>query len=146
MSKMSLFALLHLGAVAAMMSAGIAAGAEVKVIGSPGTRAPYTLLVPDFEKASGIKVATIWGGVGEVAKRVAGGEVADLVMLPAAQIDELIAAGKLDASTRRNVATSGVGVAIRTGVPRIDISSADGCAPRAPSPTRRDRAASTWRA
>ena len=52
---------------AAVMLAGIANAAEIKVIGSPGTRAPYTLLVPGFEKATGHKVTTTWGGVNAVA-------------------------------------------------------------------------------
>jgi len=115
-----------LGTVSAIMMAGIANAAEIKVIGSPGTREPYTLLVPGFEKATGHKVTTTWGGVNAVAKRVADGEVADVVMLPAAQIDDLIKLGKLVAETRVNVATSGVGVAIRAGAPKIDASSSDG--------------------
>jgi molybdate transport system substrate-binding protein len=108
------------------MAAGIANAAEIKVIGSPGTREPYTLLLPGFEKATGHKVTTTWGGVTATAKRVADGEVADVVMLPAAQIDDLIKLGKLVAETRVNVATTGVGVAIRAGAPKIDASSSDG--------------------
>jgi molybdate transport system substrate-binding protein len=119
-------ALLIAGFVGAIVAAGVATAAEIKVLGSPGTRAPYTQLVPGFEKASGNKVTTTWGGVTEVAKRVAGGEVADVIMLPAAQIDDLIRQGKLIAATRVNVATSGVGVAIRAGAPRIDAGTPDG--------------------
>ena len=111
---------------AAVVMAGIANAAEIKVIGSPGTRAPYTLLVPGFEKATGHKVTTTWGGVNAVAKRVADGEVADVVMLPAAQIDDLIKLGKLIADSRVNVATSGIGVAIRAGAPKIDTGSSEG--------------------
>jgi molybdate transport system substrate-binding protein len=111
---------------AAVMLAGIANAAEITVIGSPGTRAPYTLLVPGFEKATGHKVTTTWGGVNAVAKRVADGEVADVVMLPAPQIDDLIKLGKLVADSRVNVATSGIGVAIRAGAPKIDASSSEG--------------------
>jgi molybdate transport system substrate-binding protein len=119
-------ALANLGAVGAIMAAGVANAAEIKVIGSPGTREPYTLLLPGFERATGHKVTTTWGGVTATAKRVADGEVADVVMLPAAQIDDLIRLGKLVAETRVNVATSGVGVAIRAGAPKIDASSSDG--------------------
>src|SRR5260370_7763465 len=118
--------LAKLGAVGAIMAAAVANAAEIKVIGSPGTREPYTLLLPGFEGATGHKVKTTWGGVSAVAKRVADGEVADVVMLPAAQIDDLIKLGKLVAETRVNVATSGVGVAIRAGAPKIDASSSDG--------------------
>jgi molybdate transport system substrate-binding protein len=116
----------QLGAVSVILAAGIANAAEIKVIGSPGTREPYTLLVPGFEKATGHTVTTTWGGVNAIAKRVAEGEVADVVMLPAAQIEDLIRLGKLVAETRVNVASSGVGVAIRAGAPRIDASSSDG--------------------
>jgi len=45
--------LAKLGAVGAIMAAGVANAAEIKVIGSPGTREPYTLLLPGFEKATG---------------------------------------------------------------------------------------------
>jgi molybdate transport system substrate-binding protein len=115
-----------LGAVGAIMAAGIANAADIKVIGSPGTRAPYTLLVPGFERETGHKVVTSWGGVNAVAKRVADGEIADVVMLPAPQIDDLVKLGKLVAETRVNVATSGVGVAIRAGAQKPDVSSSDG--------------------
>ena len=114
-----------LAAVSCVMLSS-ANAAEINVVGSPGTREPYTLLVPGFEKATGHKVTTTWGGVAALAKRVADGEVADVVMLPAAQIDDLIKQGKLIADSRVNVATSGVGVAIRAGAPKIDASSSDG--------------------
>jgi molybdate transport system substrate-binding protein len=124
MGSQSIAALATIGAVVTL--AGIANAAELRVIGSPGTREPYTLLLPGFEKATGNKVVTVWGGVNEVAKRVGEGETADVVMLPAPQIDGLIKQGKLIPETRVNVATSGVGVAIRAGAPKIDISSAEG--------------------
>jgi molybdate transport system substrate-binding protein len=103
-----------------------ARAAEIKVVGSPGFREAYTELVPGFEKMTGNKVTTNWGGVNEVAKRVADGETADIVILPIAQIDDLIARGKLLAPTRIIVAKSGVGVAVRAGAPKVDMTSSDG--------------------
>src|ERR1700731_4956305 len=50
-----------LGAVGAIMAAGIANAAEIKVIGSPGAREADTLLGPGFAKANGDKVANTWG-------------------------------------------------------------------------------------
>ena len=105
-------------AASVVMLAGIANAAEIKVIGSPGFREAYNELVPAFEKASGHHVVTIWGGVNEVAKRVAGGETADVVILPVAQIDDLLKQGKLVAGSRTDVAKSGVGVAVRAALPR----------------------------
>jgi len=108
-----------------LMLAGIANAAEIRVIGSPGFREAYTELVPGFEKATEHHVVTQWGGVNEVAKRVADGETADIVILPVAQIDDLLKQGKLVFGSRTDVAKSGVGVAIRAGAPKIDISSGD---------------------
>ena len=102
-----------------------ATAAEIKVIGSPGFREAYTELVPAFEKSTGHRVTTIWGGVNEIANRVAAGETADIVILPVAQIDDLIGKGKLVAKSRVVVAKSGVGVAVRAGAPKIDIRSGD---------------------
>jgi molybdate transport system substrate-binding protein len=115
-----------LGAIGVILMAGPTWAAEIKVLGSPGTRAPYTLLVPDFEKATGHKVTTTWDTVVAVTKRVAEGEVADVIMVPAAQIEELTRLGKLSPGSRVNVATSGVGVAVRVGAPKIDASTSDG--------------------
>lgn len=105
----------------AMVGPALAAG--ITVVGSPGFREAYTELLPGFEKMTGNKVTTNWGGVNEVARRVAGGETADIVILPTAQIDDLIARGKLVKATRVVVAKSGVGVAVRKGAPKIDIGS-----------------------
>jgi molybdate transport system substrate-binding protein len=114
-----------LAAAGIVMLAGAANAAEIKVIGSPGVREIYTRLVPDFEKATGHKVVTVWDSVNAVTNRVSNGETADLVLLPAANIDRLLEEGKL-AGSRVDVATSGVGVAIRAGAPKIDIATSDG--------------------
>ena len=115
-----------LGAISAVLLVGFAHAAEIKVIGSPGFREAYTELVPAFEKATGHKVVTIWGGVNDVANRIAGGEAADIVILPVAQIDDLIKRGKLVDGSRVDIAKSGVGVAIGAGAAKIDIGSSEG--------------------
>ncbi|HXJ00088.1 MAG TPA: substrate-binding domain-containing protein [Micropepsaceae bacterium] len=107
------------------MATTTADAAEIKVIASPGVREAYNELVPQFEKASGNHVTTIWDGVNNVAKRVAGGEVADIVMLPVAQIDGLTKQGKLVMGSRVDVAKSGIGVAIKAGAPKPDLSSGE---------------------
>ena len=69
------------------------------------------------------KVTVDWGGTVDIVKKVGGGAVADIVIIPAARIDDFIAQGKL--TSRIDVARSGVGVAVRAGAPRPDISTAD---------------------
>src|SRR5262245_30038964 len=63
--------------LAALVFAAPLSAADIKVIGSPGLRQPYTELVPGFEKSTAHKVTTTWGGVNEVADKVAAGEIAD---------------------------------------------------------------------
>jgi molybdate transport system substrate-binding protein len=126
MAVSSLSPRLVFAALAAMaVSCGGAGAAEIKVIGSPGFREAYNELVPQFEKATGNHVTTIWDGVNNVANRVAGGEVADIVILPAAQIDDLTKQGKLVANTRADVAKSGIGVAVKAGAAKPDLRSGE---------------------
>src|SRR5262249_52738208 len=99
-----------------------AGAAKIKVIASNAVREPYRELVPAFEKETGHKVAVDWGGTVDIVKRIARGEVADIVIIPAARIDDFVKQGTL--MGRIDLDQSGVGVAARAGVPRPDISSA----------------------
>jgi molybdate transport system substrate-binding protein len=122
---MTLPAMFSAALVGAVAMGGVSQAAEIHVIGSPGFREAYNELVPQFEKATGNRVTTIWDGVNNVAKRVADGEAADVVILPVAQIEELTKQGKLDAKTRADVAKSGIGIAVRAGAAKPDISSGE---------------------
>ena len=64
------------------------------------------------------------GGV-DAAKRVQAGEAFDIVFLASDAIDKLVIAGHLDASSKINLADSGVAMAVRTGTARPDIASAE---------------------
>ena len=121
--RVSLLATFMVAALAIGMNA--AQAAEVKVMAANAVREAYRELVSAFEKSSGHRVDTIWGGSGGIAKRVRGGEVADIVIIAAPNIDKLILEGKLVKGSRADFATSGVGIAVRTGLPRPDVSSAE---------------------
>lgn len=109
-------------AALATVLAPAAYAAEIKVIASNAVREPYRELVPVFEKSTGHKVTIDWGGTVDIVKRVGGGEIADIVIIPAARIDDFVKQGRL--VNRIDLARSGVGVAVRAGAPRPDISSA----------------------
>ena len=66
-----------------------------------------------------------WSSTTDIQKRVAAGEVADLVILGDSGTEALIKDGKLVASTRAIFAKSGIGIAVRSGARKPDISSAD---------------------
>ena len=99
--------------------------AQIQVMSSVAFKAAYLELLPQFERASGHTVVTQWIPGVDLLKRVKEGETSDLVILQAKDIDTLIAAGRIAADGRFEIATSGVGVAVRAGAPRPDISSGD---------------------
>src|SRR2546426_9451135 len=99
--------------------------AEIKVIASAAVKEVVLALVPAFEKSSGHKVTTIWTGTEAITKRISGGEVVDIVLIAAPNIEKLISEGRLVAGSRADVARSGIGVAVRAGLPKPDISSGE---------------------
>lgn len=103
----------------------IAQSAEIKVIAANALKDGYTQLVASFEKSSGHKVVTTWTGTVNATKRVGGGEIYDLVIIGSDNIDQLIAAGKLVAGSRTDFAKTGVGLAVRAGLPKPDVSTRD---------------------
>jgi molybdate transport system substrate-binding protein len=118
-------ALATLACTVALLAASPADAVEVKVMASNAIKEALVELAPTFEKASGHKVTFIWGGSESSAKRIADGEVVDVVIVGSANIDKLIADGKLVAGSRADFTRSGVGVAVRAGLPKPDISSGD---------------------
>jgi molybdate transport system substrate-binding protein len=114
-------------AIAALLSLSCRAGlaAEIKVLSTQATEQSYRELVPQFEKASGHKVTTIFTGTLDADKRLAAGERYDLLIMSSPSIDEHMKDGKLVKASRVDLAKSGVAVAVRRGAPKPDIGSAD---------------------
>ena len=83
-------------------------------------------MIAQFEKTSPHRVALESVGGLDAAKRVRGGEPLDVVVLAREVIDDLIGAARIVEGSRVDVAVSAIGVAVRSGTPHPDISSADG--------------------
>ena len=101
----------------------LAQSAEVRLLASGALKDAYLELIPDFEKASGHKVTVAWSSTTEIRRRIAAGEIADLVILGSSGTDALIKEGKLLVSTRATFARSGIYVAVRADAPKPDIGS-----------------------
>ena len=97
----------------------------LRVLASIALKGAYLELAPRFENASGARLATEWAGTDPILKRMQAGESADLVIGPAKLIDQLIALGRIARGSRADIARSGVGVAVKKGAPRPDISSGE---------------------
>lgn len=87
------------------------------------TRALLAELAAAFERQSGrgVQIESV-GGV-DAARRVAAGEVFDIVALASDAVAQLVAGGHLVAGSEVSIARSGVAVAVREGTPRPDIAS-----------------------
>jgi molybdate transport system substrate-binding protein len=124
------FRTLALGVAAALWLAGSAQAAEVHVMISGGFSAAYNALVPEFEKATGNKVITAYGPsmgttVNAIPVRLARGEPADVLILVGYALDDLIKQGKAVAGSKVDLVNSKIGVAVKAGSPKPDISSVD---------------------
>ena len=98
--------------------------ANIKVMASAAFREAYLELLPEFERASGHRVTNTWVPSVQMMNRLKGGETTDIVILSDASLEELAQAGIV--AERFPLAKSGIGVAVRAGAPRPDISSGDG--------------------
>ena len=99
--------------------------AEIRVLSTQATEEAYRELVPEFEKTTGHKVATTFTGTLDANKRLAAGEGYDLLIMSASSIDEHIKGGKVAPGSRVDLAKSGVGVGVKSGAPKPDISTTD---------------------
>ena len=113
----------------AVLCAGTASGEQVRVMSAGGMAAAHLALVSRFERATGHRVVTdaTSTGIGpdSIASRVRRGEPVDVLILTRAAIDELISEGRVIASSRVDLARSSIGMAVRKGAPKPDISSVD---------------------
>ncbi|MBM3529606.1 MAG: ABC transporter substrate-binding protein [Alphaproteobacteria bacterium] len=98
---------------------------DVEVLSSIATREAYLELVPQFERETGSKVLTTWSGTTDIMKRMAAGETYDLVIVSSVELEKLIEQGRIQAGSRTDIATCGIGVAVAKGAPKPDIGSAD---------------------
>jgi molybdate transport system substrate-binding protein len=102
--------------VAAVMVIGTATAhaAEIRLIASAAVKPGVVELIRAFEESSGHKVTPIWAGTEAIAKRIKDGELVDIVLIAARNIDELVSEGRLVAGSRADVAKSGIGIAAKS--------------------------------
>ena len=121
---------LALGILSAVLLSGAASAAEVRVMISGGLTAAYKALVPEFERLTGNKVLTAYGpSMGTTANaipvRLERGEPADVLIMVGYALDDLAKQGKVISDSRVELVKSPIGVAVKSGTPKPDISSAD---------------------
>lgn len=108
-----------------------AQAAELHVVSSGGFTAAYQLLGPKFASQTGNTLNTALGpSMGKspeaIPNRLARGEPADAVIMVGYALDDLIKQGKVIPDSRVELADSRIGMVVREGAPKPDISSAEG--------------------
>src|SRR2546428_599109 len=123
-----------LGTASFLLFVGAVHAAEIRVLSTQASEQAYRELVPQFEKASGHKVTTVFTGTLDANKRLAAGESYDLLIMSGPSIDQHIKGGKLVGGSRVDIAKSGVGVGVKAGAPKPDIGTVDALKPTRPRP------------
>jgi molybdate transport system substrate-binding protein len=121
---------LAIGFAGALLFTATANAAEVRVMISGGLTAAFTALVPVFEKQTGNKVLVAYGPsmgttVNAIPVRLERGEPADVLIMVGYALIDLAKKGKVEPGTSVELVKSPIGVAVKAGAPRPDISSAD---------------------
>lgn len=109
--------------VMAMSLASAAAGADIKLIGSPGIRGVVEALAPKFEAKTGHRITGDFEVIAKIKKRIDDGERFDITILSPEALAALIADKKVDRQVP--FARAGMGIGFRKGAAKPDVSSAD---------------------
>jgi molybdate transport system substrate-binding protein len=124
--RMSTVAVVAKLGLIALLAQGVAvAAAEVKVMAGAAMSGAFGELLPQFERATGHKIVIQYGSTGNFKRQIEAGEAFDLVIFGSDGVDDLIKQGKIASDTRLDIARVGIGVAVREGEPKPDISSVD---------------------
>jgi molybdate transport system substrate-binding protein len=119
-----------LGLLCLLLFSVTANAAEVRVMISGGLTAAYKVLVPEFERATGHTVVTAYGPsmgttVNAIPVRLERGEPADVLIMVGYALKDLADKGKVIPDSRIDLVKSPIGVAVKAGAPKPDISTAD---------------------
>jgi molybdate transport system substrate-binding protein len=109
----------------ALVMAMRADAAEIKVLSSGSLKAAFSQLAPEFQKSSGHTATIEYGPAGAIAGRVDKGEAADVVIVSRSQLQKLESSGKVVPGSFVNIAGIALGVAVRKGAPKPDISTVE---------------------
>jgi len=140
-------------AIATSVFVAEASGAELKVLSAGAMRAALQELAPAFETASGNKLKIEYSTAGDIEKKVAAGDEIDVAILTKPRVDKLVTEAKIVGGSTQTLARAQIGLAVKKGATKPDISSVEAVKKRCSMPNRSRmpirRAArpvgSTWR-
>ena len=112
-------------AFALLFASTVAKAADINILCASGMREIVSELQPRLGKVVGQQVSISFGEAGDLRKRIQGGEIADVMILPRIVLDQVVADGNVVAATIIDISQSSIGIGIRKDGPKPDISSAE---------------------
>lgn len=100
--------------------------ATLNIFSAGAAQAVVTQIAEKFQREGGNPVNAVYGAVGAMKARIVAGEPADVIVLTAALIDELIQQGWVVPGSRIDLGKVGTGVAARAGTPLPEVRNAQG--------------------
>ncbi len=99
--------------------------ADIKVLTAGAMKSVVLALQPGFEAQTGHKLTIDNGTAGDLSRRIGGGEAFDVAIVTPAVVTDLVKQGKIAAGTDANIATVGIGVAVKEGAANPAIATVD---------------------
>lgn len=96
---------------------------EVVVMSGGAVKSAFTDASIAWERKTGHRVKATFAPAGDLRKKVAAGDVADVIIIPVENFPELERAGAIVPATRRDLGVVAIGAAVRKGAPIPDIST-----------------------
>jgi molybdate transport system substrate-binding protein len=109
----------------ALVTPRVSEGAELKVLSAGAVRAIVTDLAGAFRKETGHTVTLTFGTVGQMRQKLAAGDAADVVIMTDVAVDQAAGEGRVVPGTRTDIARTGMGIGVRDGAPRPDVTTAE---------------------
>jgi molybdate transport system substrate-binding protein len=106
-----------------LISSTFAQAAEIKMLASNAMAGVMEELTPAFEKATGHKLVAVYEPTNMVMSRIKNGETSDVILVIKRNVEELTASGKVVPDSAVNIAKTNLGVAVKAGATKPDIST-----------------------
>jgi molybdate transport system substrate-binding protein len=114
-----------IGFAVALVAPTASSAAEIKVLTSRAMNHVLTELAGAFQHTSEHRITIILAPPAEIRRRIVNGETVDVAMSSSAVIGDLIQQGKIAPNSELSLARVGIGVAVRAGSAKPDITTVD---------------------
>src|SRR5258706_11134706 len=105
------------------MGSAAATAAELTVMSAGAVKSGFTPAAAAWQQQTGNKVDATWAAAGDLRRKIAAGERADILIIPVEHLAALGEEGAIDPATRRDLAATSIGAAVKKGAPVPDIST-----------------------